>query len=39
MLFACRRTAGSFRAIFEHLDADNSGQLDMAEARGQVKLP
>lgn len=24
---------GSFRAIFEHLDADNSGQLDMAEVR------
>lgn len=24
---------GSFRAIFEHLDTDNSGQLDMAEVR------
>ena len=23
---------GSFRAIFEHLDTDNSGQLDMGEA-------
>ena len=23
---------GNFRAIFEHLDADNSGQLDMGEA-------
>lgn len=24
---------GSFRAIFEHLDTDNSGQLDMGEVR------
>ena len=23
---------GNFRAIFEHLDTDNSGQLDMGEA-------
>ena len=29
---------GNFRAIFEHLDADNSGQLDMGEAGSVVSI-